>query len=71
MTSEDRQRMNLRTIATTFRAAMASAPHLEDRHRERSLHLLDRAQANATDAIRSEINDLRIEISGTGGERTG
>ena len=71
-TPEDRQRLNLRTIATTFRAAMASAPHHADRHRERSVVLLDRAHGAATsDAIRGEIDDLRSEIGGSGGQQTG
>ena len=71
MTSEDRQRLNLRTIATTFCAAMASAPHLAEQHRERSLGLLDRARGTATDGISVEIDELRSEIIGDGRQQTG
>lgn len=71
MISEVRQRLNIRTIATSFKAAMESAPAHAELHRERSLELLVRAGVDATDAIRSEIDDLRSQISSAGGERTG
>jgi hypothetical protein len=71
MISEVRQRLNVRTIATSFKAAMESAPARAKLHRERSIELLDRARVDATDAIRSEIDDLHSQISSAGGERTG
>lgn len=72
MASEDRQRFNLRTIRTTFFAAMASSPHLAEQIREKSGELLDRADAQAiSDGMRGEIEDLRSEIQDAGGEQTG
>ena len=64
--------VTLRTIRTTFLAAMASAPHLGEQIRESSLMLLDRADKQAvSDDIRGEIEDLRSEIQDAGGEQTG
>jgi hypothetical protein len=72
MASEQWQRLNLQTIRTTFRAAMASAPDLAEEHMERAGRLLDRADSAATsDAIRVEIADLRDFIRGASDQRTG